>query len=404
MQRKTFITVALAGALLSAPAFADSAGNALSLAARPGETEMYYVDSELKPGPRVSASSDNAILRDLRRAAEAFDADWGDLPQSTLSEGETLRVGDRSVRVAQLRQRLGLSAGTSFDAELAARVRDYRKAHGLPPAAVVDAEMIRALNRGHDYYKRKIDLNIERLEAIPADPGERYIVVDSAAQILTMYEDGKPVGTMRVVVGKETDPTPMMAGLIRYSEVRPYWNVPPDLVRRNIAPKVLAQGLPYIERTGFQPLSDWTEEAEPLDPKKVDWQAVADGDFDLRVRQLPGPGNGMGDIKFMFPNPLGIYLHDTPSRELFTEDMRAFSAGCVRLQDAPRLARWLHDGEKPGEGSDEASLMVPLPKPVPVFITYLTAAPVDGRIEFRDDFYGRDARLMSRVTADFLDF
>ena len=180
-----------------------------------------------------------------------------------------------------------------------------------------------------------------------------------------------------------------MAAFIQYSVVNPYWNIPPDLVRRDIAPKYLDQGKAYFDRTGFEALSGWIRDADILDPQEIDWKGVANGDFELRVRQRPGPGNGMGEIKFMLPNDRGIYLHDTPSRPLFDEKVRAFSSGCVRLEDAWRVAEWLH-GDKPRADAKGAEQAIMLPEPVPVYITYFTVmADADG-VQFRDDLYGRD--------------
>jgi murein L,D-transpeptidase YcbB/YkuD len=125
---------------------------------------------------------------------------------------------------------------------------------------------------------------------------------------------------------------------------------------------------------------------------------VADGKTEIRVRQLPGSANSMGAMKFMFPNAQGVYLHDTPSTELFSEASRLFSGGCVRLEAAPRLAQWLYG--KPLKASSKApELRVDLPQPVPVYITYLTAAPGDaGDITFFDDSYGRDAARMAQLS------
>src|SRR5205085_6234693 len=186
-----------------------------------------------------------------------------------------------------------------------------------------------------------IRANLERARALPAELGARYVLVDAASQTLWLYADGEVVDSMRVVVGKPDQPTPMMAGLIRYAVLNPYWNVPPDLVRDSVAPKVLKQGLGYFRGQDFEALSDWTDEAAVLDPATIDWRAVAAGRQALRVRQRPGPSNMMGEVKFMFPNDLGVYLHDTPNKALVQEAVRNFSSGCVRLEDARRLARWL---------------------------------------------------------------
>jgi murein L,D-transpeptidase YcbB/YkuD len=211
-----------------------------------------------------------------------------------------------------------------------------------------------------------------------------------------MYEDGRVRDTMKVVVGKPDEQTPMMAGLIRFAMVNPYWNIPPDLVKIRVAPGVLSKGVSFLKTKGFEVTSDWSEKAKAIDPKKVDWPAVADGRKELPVRQLPGRDNAMGKMKFMFPNELGIYLHDTPEKQLFSKAERRFSSGCVRVEDAPRLARWLF-GKPLAPKSAAPEQRVDLPDPVPVFITYLTAAPEGQRIAFRPDVYSRDAAQMASL-------
>jgi murein L,D-transpeptidase YcbB/YkuD len=211
-----------------------------------------------------------------------------------------------------------------------------------------------------------------------------------------MYEDGQVQGTMRVVVGRPGEQTPMLASYIRHATVNPYWNVPPDLVRRLIAPQVVRRGLPYLRTAGYEVLSGWGPNADPVDPSTIDWAAVAAGQLELPVRQLPGPANSMGRVKFMFPNERGVYLHDTPNRDLFRAADRRQSAGCVRVEDADRLARWLF-GSMPSADSNAPEQNVPLPEPVPVYITYLTALPEGGRIVFQNDVYGRDRQLTASV-------
>ena len=336
----------------------------------------------------------NAVYSRMAKAAERFEKDWGELPNTKLDTGSDLKLGSRGERVAQLRSRLGLGDGDLFDAQTKRVVALYRAAHGLSKGIVVDGEMIASLNRGHSYYKRLIDLNLARIAALPADLGERYILVDAAEQKLYMYADGKVEDTMRVVVGKEAQPTPMMAGMIRYAVVNPYWNIPPDLVRDNVAAKVLDQGRDYWDRNGFEALDGWSDDAKVLKFSDIDWKAVAAGDFDLRVRQKPGPMNGMGQIKFMFPNQHGVYLHDTPSKSLFEEGERLFSAGCVRVQNPWGLAEWLF-GERPDSDKAGPESEVQLETPVPVYITYLTAVPNSYGFEFREDFYRRDTPALA---------
>jgi murein L,D-transpeptidase YcbB/YkuD len=237
-------------------------------------------------------------------------------------------------------------------------------------------------------------LNLERARAIPAHPSGRHVLIDAAGARLFMYENGRVRDSMRVVVGKADQQTPMMAGFIRYAILNPYWNVPPDLVPSKIAPGVLKQGPAYLRANRYEVLSDWSDKARVLDPAKVDWRAAAAGRTELRVRQLPGKSNSMGNVKFMFPNDLGIYLHDTPDKHLMREAGRQFSSGCVRLEDAARFGRWLF-GKPLVAPSRAPEQNVMLPEPVPVYITYLTAAPENGTIAFRRDVYGRDASALA---------
>ena len=246
----------------------------------------------------------------------------------------------------------------------------------------------------NDHERELLELNLERARALPIGKG-RYIVVNAAEQRLFMWEDGKPVDSMVVVVGKPKNPTPLMAAYVRFASLNPYWYVPPDLASERIAPKVLKQGLKYLDELGYQVMSDWDKDATIIDPKTVDWKGVAAGKVEVLMRQQPGPHNSMGRIKFMFPNAEGVYLHDNPERELFQEASRLYSGGCVRLEDAWRLSRWLfgRDLTWEGAGTEEP---VPLNPPVPVYITYLTAMPNGSSIAYFDDVYGRDkARLAS---------
>jgi murein L,D-transpeptidase YcbB/YkuD len=242
-----------------------------------------------------------------------------------------------------------------------------------------------------------IKANMERARALPVELGRRYLMVDVTAQRLWAYELGRPVFSMKVVVGKPGEPTPQMAALVRYAVFRPYWNVPSDLVQASVAPKVLKQGLGYFHGKHLEALSSWNDNAVAVDPAKVNWRAVASGRQDLRVRQLPGPDNMMGRVKFMFPNQFGVYLHDSPLRAFFAGEQRLASAGCVRLEDAQHLAKWLlGDGvaaqaQQPGPPETRAELA----EPVPVYIVYFTVAPTTQGLSVRNDIYRRDAKLIA---------
>ena len=249
-------------------------------------------------------------------------------------------------------------------------------------------------NRSHlpdDRYEKVLLANMDRLRALPADPGPRYIIVDTASARLWMYEGGQPRDTMRVVVGKQRLQTPVLAGLIRFAVRNPYWNLPPDLVRARAA-EVLRHGPALLAREHLEILSGWEADARLLNPAEVDWAQVASGARKLRMRQLPGPDNMMGSVKFMLPNRLGIYLHDTPDRAAFAREDRRISSGCVRLEDAERLGAWLFKGGEPinrGAPEDRADLA----EPVPVYILYLTAMPEADRVAIQPDSYVRDTNL-----------
>jgi murein L,D-transpeptidase YcbB/YkuD len=254
-------------------------------------------------------------------------------------------------------------------------------------------------NTDHDQ-DALLRVNMERVRAIPANPSNRYVLVDAASSRLWMYENGKVRDTMRVVVGKSDQQTPMLAGFIRHAITNPYWNVPPDLVQTRIAPAVLKEGLGHLKVNRYEILSDWTDKATVLSPSSIDWRAVAAGRRELRVRQLPGKTNSMGTAKFMFPNDLGIYLHDTPDKHLMKRADRQLSSGCVRLEDSARFARWLFN--KPLVApSAKPEQTVNLPEPVPVYITYLTAMPEAGRVAYRPDIYRRDAARLASLSSGF---
>ena len=208
----------------------------------------------------------------------------------------------------------------------------------------------------------------------PAIPARgRYVLVDAASAQLFMIENGRVVDSMRVIVGKPSTATPTIRSTIYYATLNPYWNVPVDLARTIIAPHVLQEGPSYLREKGYEVLTSFGDDAEVLPADDVDWRAVAAGRETVYVRQRPGPANSMGRMKFGFENSGGIYLHDTPKKELFWESERNLSNGCVRLEDAPRLARWML-GRDPSVDSADPEQHVPLRQAVHIVITYLDPA------------------------------
>ena len=230
--------------------------------------------------------------------------------------------------------------------------------------------------------------NLDRVRSLPATG--RFLLVDSGSSMLTLYQDGQPIDSMKVITGTRELPTPLIASVMYYITYNPFWHAPDHLVRKTIAPTVLKQGMNYLKTRGYHVIDQWSASANVIDPTTVDWKAAAAGTLHLRIRQDPGPLNSMGILKFPFPNPEDIYLHDTPSKALFAKDQRNLSNGCVRVEDAKRLGRWLL-GQDPVPPGSDAELRVQLPKGVPIYLTYITAQVKDGKLAYLPDLYGWDA-------------
>lgn len=383
--------------------------------------DMIYIDQELMPAgvqgdpaDRLlqTASLDEAlafdpfqsvhpIYSDLRRGMMRYRMRWGSLPDIQVPAGPVLKLGAKDERVHALRARLGLPDGDAFDAALEKTVREYQQVHGLKVDGIVGNQMVASLNLGPRHYEQILLVNLERARRLPvAEEQPRYILVDSGSARIYLYENGKAVDSMRAIVGAQETATPMMAALMRYVSVNPYWNVPPELVQSLIAPNVLKEGLTYLSDRDYEVLSDWTDEAKPVDPATVDWRAIANGEeTKLLLRRGPGPYNSMGKIKFMLPNDFGIYLHDYPDKAKFAVDDRWISNGCVRVEDAERLARWIF-GYMPKGSDPKVEENVDLPEPIPVYMTYLTAAATSDGVQFRADPYQRDASVIARYFSE----
>jgi murein L,D-transpeptidase YcbB/YkuD len=271
-------------------------------------------------------------------------------------------------------------------------------------ASIRDAAWRQMQASGSTVADPRVIANLDRARGMPAKG--RFVMVNSATQMLYMYQDGAQVGSMKVVVGDYDKyiprwmPTPLVTSMMFYVIHNPYWNAPDFLVRKNIAPRYLSEGDKYFKYRGYNVMSDWTKEASVIPASKIDWKAVAAGKLNPRVRQDPGPDNFMGQLKLPFANPEGIYLHDTDNedRKLFTYSERTRSNGCIRLEDAPRLATWLL-GHPPVAASSEAEYPEQLPQGVPIYVTYLTAVPQDGQLTFVKDIYGLDSGDSTKVAS-----
>ena len=238
--------------------------------------DMIYIDEDLVPrvvqdpsmlhdisfdswsdAPVDMFVSMNPIYTDLRRGLVRYREKWGDLPRIAIPAGPALKAGSTGERVELLRTRLGLSPGGGYNSALTNKVKEYQGVHGLKADGAAGAGTIKSLNRGPQYYEQLIIINMERAKRLPSPEEERkYVVVDAGGARLSMWENGRMVDQMKVVVGKAETATPMMAAYIKYASVNPYWNVPPELVRNLIGPRVVAQGVSYLTEREYQVLTD----------------------------------------------------------------------------------------------------------------------------------------------------
>src|SRR5687767_1369516 len=317
-----------------------------------------------RPGERRGANAPNPIFIQLAGGLEQYRMTWAALPQTKISAGPPLKRAAKGKRVDLLRTRLGLAPGVGYDYRLVERVEEYQRVHRLGAVdGVAGKATIASLNLGTEHYARRLEINVERDWRLPTTGTfNRCVVVDSASAAALLFDRERVADTMRVVVGSPKTKTPMMAVILRNAKANPYWNVPPELVRSLTAKRVLEQGPSYIDNFHYEVLSGWTADARLLDPKEVDWKLVAAGKRpDLHVRQKPGPWNSMGAMKFEMPNDYGIYLHDTPHKELFDQDDRWLSNGCVRLQDYRRFASWVFG--RPPQSTGQLEQVIELSKP-----------------------------------------
>lgn len=329
---------------------------------------------------------------------------WPSLPA-----GRKLEPGTIDPRVVLLRRRLTASgdyAGRQlasidpnrYDPQLAAAVRRFQTRHGLPADAVVAKRTLAALNRTAAERVTQLELNLERLRWLPRQRGWRHIVVNIPDYSLRLVENGETVLTSRAVVGRADRQTPVLAADMTHLVLSPYWYLPPTIALEDKLPQ-LRENPHALRDDNIRVLADGGE----IDPGTVDWRAVDKRDFRYVLRQDPGPGNALGGVKFMFPNRHSVYLHDTPSRRLFERPRRAYSSGCVRIEQPYQLASQLLDGALDPQtlryqGRAGRERRVDLPTPVPVYLLYQTAwVDGQGELHFRRDLYRHDRHLARQL-------
>jgi L,D-transpeptidase YcbB len=328
-----------------------------------------------------------AKLADFRAGKLANDI------KAPIPSGPVLKIGMQDDRVPALRERLGVlgDGGTAYDKPVADAVKKFQDEHQIATTATLTAATLDALNgKTPDHVEDVIIANMERWRWMPHQFADTYVVVNLPDYTLHVMHEGKQVWMTKIVIGKPELPTPIMTADMKYITINPTWNVPPSIINREYLP-ALQQDPTVLDRMGL----------------KLDHSP----DGSIHIWQPPGDKNALGRIRFNFPNKFLVYQHDTPDKYLFAYDKRAFSHGCMRVQDPPRYAEVLLSLVRPNDGytldriknmiasNDQTDIQ--LPTFVPVNLTYQTAfVDDDGKLEFRDDVYGRDKALLAILKGD----
>jgi murein L,D-transpeptidase YcbB/YkuD len=326
----------------------------------------------------------------------------------TVPEGPTLRLEDADPRVARIRARLAVTAdlpegastrSTQFDEVLKQSVAAFQRRHALDDDGIVGKQTIAAMNVPVDKRIDQLRVSLERLRWVNQEAADTLVAVNIAGYRAFFIKNGKMVWITRAMVGKTYRKTPVFRGDIRYMEFNPTWTIPPGILRNDTLPAIkrnpnylASKNIRVIDRSG-----------KFVDPATVDWNLYSKG-VPYTLRQDPGPNNSLGTVKFIFPNEHFVFLHDTPHRELFTHPERAFSSGCIRIENPLTLAELLLNDDRYKESDLEAIVAsrktqrINLEKTVPVVIAYLTTGvDIDGNILFYKDIYNRDQKVLDAL-------
>ena len=325
--------------------------------------------------------------------------------------GAAIKPGTADPRIPTIRTRLSLTDGAVahvvpaseevYDDALVEAVKRFQARQGLDVDGVMGSTTIVAMNVPVVDRIKSIIVAMERLRWMPEDLGQQYLIVNIAGFELRRVRAGKVEERMAVVVGKPYHRTSVFSGQIRYLEFNPYWNVPPAIALNEELPK-LRSNPGALAAQGYEAVQG----DRVLGLQTIDWNRYGSGNFPFQLRQRPGDNNALGRVKFMFPNPHNVYLHDSPARNLFGQRERAFSHGCIRLARPLELAdQVLQAGGVQGWNSERIAstvasaktTVVNLRDPLPVHITYLTAWIDGGVASFRQDIYGHDAKLLAAL-------
>ncbi len=326
-----------------------------------------------------------------------------------VSGGPSLKPKSVSGRVLELRKRLaasgyleaaGETGGELYDEKLQQAVVVFQKRHGLKADGAVGPSTLEALNVSLKQRIRQIELNMERMRWILSNQEERFIVVNIADFEMNVIENGKPVLSMKVVVGMPSWNTPVFTAKMTHIIINPAWSVPDSIARKEILNKI-RKDPEYLSKQNMEVLRGWGPNEEIIDPDTIDWSNISPKTLPYRFRQEPGKLNPLGSLKFVLPNKFDVYLHDTSAKRLFSENVRTLSHGCTRIEKPLELAEYLlRDDPRWSRKRISAAIaqgaerQVMVPHPLNVHFLYLTSwVDEEGALQFRKDIYGRDRRL-----------
>ena len=328
---------------------------------------------------------------------------WPSIPANTV-----LKPGQQSTVVPLLNKRLAdllpktegaVIDSSTYSPTLVEAVKRFQQLHGQKPDGNIGPATVKLLNVPVQNRIRQIIINMERWRWIPKSFEPSYLLVNIPEYKLHVIEKSKEVMNMNVIVGKVLHETPIFSDRLENVVLSPYWNIPPDILREEIAPKVTSDP-GFLDRMDMEIV---THKGEAVDASSVDWSQAGNDDFEYIVRRRPGPKNDLGDVKFIFPNDNNVYLHDTPHDELFSQSKRGFSHGCVRVERPLELATYLL---RDVSGWDKGRIMqqistreekyVKVKQKLPIYLVYFTsAADANGNVQFFEDIYGHDQKLAS---------
>lgn len=368
------------------------------------------VDAEMA---KVQPQSDH--FRKLTEELARLRAEDEDADQIVIAPGTFLKAGKSSPEMKNIVAAINKNGSadlkaahsetlTAYDGselytpELVELVKAFQKEAKLTPDGVVGKNTISAMVGETNAAKiAKVELAMERSRWLPEELGERKVFINQAAFTATYTAPGEEPLSMRVVVGKKSNQTNFFYDKIEIVEYNPYWGVPYSIIVNEMLPK-LASDPSYLDRAGYEVT---TPGGRQVSSAAVDWYAVASKQQSVNVRQYPGSSNALGEVKILFPNKHHIYMHDTPSKSLFKKDMRAYSHGCIRLQDPKAMAAAVLGKSKDyvssriSGGQNEQEQVT---GDIPVYVSYFTAWPEsDGSVAFYTDVYDRDMHLLKAI-------